>query len=114
MLTLRFVRMDKWIAVARGIASGIFFGAVFSAAAAQDPVQEVSAQVTPTKLVLVQQLKVGEATQKLLMLQASGVAASNNQYPMPVAVAEKVYQRYIDSFSHPIPEKTGSTLEKME
>lgn len=63
--------------------------------------------------VFVPQLKVGEATRRLLELQARGTMASERQYPVPVAVAEKVYQRYLESFSHPIAEKSGSTLDKL-
>lgn len=83
-------------------------------------VAAVAAQNAPTERPVAQAphavwkaaSKPGEATRKLLALQASGAAASDKQYPMPVAVAEKVHQRYLDSFTHPIPEKLGSTLEK--
>lgn len=57
------------------------------------------------------QPKIGEATHKLLELQGRGALASERQHPMPAAVAEKIYQRYVNSFTHPIPEKLGSTLE---
>lgn len=81
---------------------------------AQEAPKAQSPQVLPQKVVLMPSLKVGEATYKLLALQASGAAASDKQHPMPVAVAEKVYQRYLDSFSHPIPEKSGSTLDTLK
>lgn len=87
-------------------------GGLTSAVQAQE-VPRVQAQpAQPPTTVLLPALKVGEATRKLLDIQAQGVAASPLQYAMPVAVAQKVYQRYVDSFAHPIPEKLGSTLEQ--
>lgn len=109
----KLMRVNQSIAVARWMTGSIAVCAVF-AATAQETIQAAPSTAVPAKLVLVQQLKVGEATHRLLALQASGVAASDKQYPMPVAVAEKVYQRYVDSFSHPIAEKTGSALEGLE
>ncbi len=47
---------------------------------------------------------VGAQTRSALELQRSGKAASNTPRPMSGAVAERTYQRYSDSFSHPIPE----------
>ena len=81
---------------------------------AQEKSQAESRQESPQKMVAMPVLKVGDATHKLLALQASGAVASDLQHPMPVAVAEKIYQRYLDSFSHPIPEKSGSALEKLQ
>lgn len=78
---------------------------------AQPAPQSQAPQGAGNKVVLVQQLPVGQATRQLLEMQARGTRASDRQYPMPVAVAEKVYQRYVDSFSHPIPEKLGSAME---
>lgn len=76
--------------------------------------QDAKNQETPKvqqQTVWLPQPKVGEATQKLLELQGRGTLASDRQYPMPAAVAERVYKRYVDSFAHPIPEKLDSTLE---
>lgn len=56
--------------------------------------------------------QVGDATRKLMELQASGVLASEKQYPVSVDVAERIYQRYLESFSHPIAEKSNSTLKE--
>ena len=42
--------------------------------------------------------------QDLLALQRSGAAASPTAYPVPAAVAQKTYRRYVDSFGHPLPE----------
>lgn len=43
-------------------------------------------------------------TQAWLNLQASGSAAPQDERPMPGEIADKVYQRYVDSFGRPIPE----------
>lgn len=69
---------------------------------------------TPSKTVFVPQLKVGEATHKLLEMQARGTMASERQYPVPVEVSERIYQRYLQSFEHPIAEKSGSTLDALD
>lgn len=81
-----------------------------SAVCAQD-VKTLDVQKPVEQSVLLPQPKIGEATHKLLELQGRGVLASERQHPMPAAVAEKIYQRYVNSFTHPIPEKLGSTLE---
>lgn len=46
----------------------------------------------------------GEATRAWLQYQRSGDHASASERPMPGDVAERVYHRYLQSFSHPIPE----------
>jgi hypothetical protein len=48
--------------------------------------------------------EVGKQTRTALELQRSGQAASGTERPMSGAVAERAYQRYLDSFTHPIPE----------
>lgn len=48
--------------------------------------------------------KVGDETKALLELQRSGQAASATPRPMTGEVADKTYQRYVESFAHPIPE----------
>jgi hypothetical protein len=47
---------------------------------------------------------LGSETQQWLALQVSGASASAEARPMPGEVATQVYQRYLASFSHPIPE----------
>jgi hypothetical protein len=46
---------------------------------------------------------VGKPTRDALELQRSGRAASDTERPLSGAVADRVQQRYADSFSHPIP-----------
>ncbi|MDP3294125.1 MAG: DUF3613 domain-containing protein [Nevskia sp.] len=47
----------------------------------------------------------GSMTRDWTRLQTSGSAASRIARPMPGDAATNVYQRYADSFKHPIPEK---------
>lgn len=54
----------------------------------------------------------GTATRSLLQRQAEGAEASAQQYPMPGTIAHKVYERYVNSFSHAIPEHSTSAIAK--
>lgn len=47
--------------------------------------------------------RVGDDTRVWLQLQGSGIAAAPER-PMSGEVADKVYQRYVNSFGRPIPE----------
>lgn len=78
--------------------------AVEQATAAPAPVQ-VSAPAKP------QRMQVGDATQRLLALQASGQAASPHSYPVTSDVSQRTYQRYLEGFTHKIPEYSRSTLQ---
>lgn len=51
--------------------------------------------------------RVGDDTRAWMALQQSGKAAAAAVQPMPGEVADKVYRRYLDSFSRPIPERYG-------
>lgn len=46
----------------------------------------------------------GELTRDWLELQRSGSVASNQPQPLSGPVAARIYQRYENSFSYPIPE----------
>lgn len=48
--------------------------------------------------------KLGADTRTWLNLQKSASAQVPDLRPVPGEVAEQVYQRYVDSFKHPIPE----------
>ena len=48
--------------------------------------------------------KVGSQTRAWTDLQKSNIASSAAPRPMPGEVADKVYDRYANSFGHPIPE----------
>lgn len=45
----------------------------------------------------------GDETRAWLQLQASGAASVPEAAPMSGEVADRVYQRYLKSFDHPIP-----------
>ncbi|MCX4187525.1 DUF3613 domain-containing protein [Methylophaga sp. OBS4] len=46
----------------------------------------------------------GEQTRSWLQLQSSGAAASRQRQTVSGPAAAKIYQRYLDSFSYPIPQ----------
>lgn len=48
---------------------------------------------------------VGSDTRAWVEFQESGKAAQGEVRPMPGEVADKVYQRYLDSFENQIPEQ---------
>lgn len=48
--------------------------------------------------------QMGEQTRHWLDLQSSGHAASSHPQTISGPVAAKIYQRYQDSFTHPVPE----------
>ncbi|MDW5441692.1 DUF3613 domain-containing protein [Polaromonas sp. SM01] len=72
-----------------------------------------SAQTPPTPVpaapaaVAVEPLRVGDATRQLLSLQRN---ATGPDRPIPGEQAGLSYQRYLDSFKHPIPERMGSSI----
>lgn len=57
--------------------------------------------------------QVGDATRNLLQRQAQGDSASAQQYALSGVVAQKVYERYVNSFKHPIPEHSSSAIAKV-
>lgn len=48
---------------------------------------------------------VGTHTRNWVQLQTSGTAASPVERTMPGDIADKTYDRFANSFTHPIPEK---------
>lgn len=50
---------------------------------------------------------IGTYTKAWLDLQKSGQMAEGEARPMDGEAAEASYQRYLDSFSHPIPQSLG-------
>jgi hypothetical protein len=49
----------------------------------------------------------GAETRNWTALQIGGASASKEERPLPGEVSTKVYERYVQSFTHPIPEKLG-------
>ena len=52
-------------------------------------------------------VRIGDATRQLLSMQRN---AAGSDRPIPGEQAGLSYQRYLDSFKHPIPERTGSSI----
>jgi hypothetical protein len=50
----------------------------------------------------------GSQTRLWLSTQTSGVSSVTDERPMPGEVATLVYRRYLNSFTHPIPERYES------
>lgn len=48
--------------------------------------------------------QLGDEVRAWTDLQKSGTASVTDARPMPGEVADKVYDRYLQSFGHPIPE----------
>lgn len=99
-----------WVVGAMGISTCV----AAQTAPAANPSTTSNAQQPVASAAAVQnkRAQVGDATRKLMELQASGVLASEKSYPVSVDVAERIYQRYLESFSHPIAEKLDSTLKE--
>ena len=49
--------------------------------------------------------RMGATTRSWTALQASGTAASREARPLPGEAATQAFERYSNSFKHPIPEK---------
>lgn len=71
-----------------------------------------SAAPIETEIALPVRLQVGDATHNLLAMQREGNAASSTPRPIAGDVANLSYQRYLDSFKFPIPEKFTATVPK--
>ncbi|THF64458.1 DUF3613 domain-containing protein [Pseudothauera rhizosphaerae] len=52
-----------------------------------------------------------EPTRAWLALQRSGAAASAQPQPLSGEVMEKVYERYLESFAHPVPDELDPRSE---
>ena len=50
----------------------------------------------------------GSQTRFWLATQTSGISSVTEERPMPGEAATLVYQRYLNSFTHPIPERYES------
>lgn len=71
----------------------------------------MAAQAQPPGRQAVNELLVsGAETRAWLSLQKSGVAAPTDSRPMSGEVGERVYERYLESYTRPIPE----TFEREE
>lgn len=75
------------------------------AASAQSPIGQINQAAPPPSN------RVGDATTYLLALQAGGQAASRNIHPVTSDVAQRTYQRYLESFTHKIPAYSNSNIQ---
>jgi len=76
--------------------------------------QENAVPTTPVKQgpALTVDMQVGDATHNLLALQREGTHASKTPRHLTGEVANLNYQRYLDSFKFPIPEKFNAAVQK--
>lgn len=94
-----------------GLASLIAAGMLSSwatLAAAQTDQRQFSAEAgseAPAKAAAKGEPVLGADSHAWIDLQASGSAAAGAARPLPGEVADAVYQRYLNSFKHPIPEQ---------
>ena len=73
-------------------------------------VSSLELEVAPVAEQSAPRKEVGDATRALLALQAEGGQAPSRTYVVPGVVANKIYERYVNSFAHPIPERLASTI----
>ncbi|MGJ7543515.1 DUF3613 domain-containing protein [Variovorax sp. LT1R16] len=83
-----------------------------SAAAQQEVAPDAQAAAVEPEPVLSVRMQVGDATRNLLAMQREGKVASTTPRPLAGDVATLSYQRYLDSFKFPIPEKFSATVQK--
>lgn len=73
----------------------------------------VTAQVEPVAPVHATRTAIGDTTRSVLRMQAQGTHAGR-ALPMLGETASRSYQRYLESFSHPIPEFFETTVPTSE
>lgn len=83
-----------------------------TAAAQQEVALDAHVAAAEPQPVLSVRLQVGDATRNLLAMQREGHVASTTPRPLAGDVATLSYQRYLDSFKFPIPEKFSATVQK--
>lgn len=81
------------------------------AASPAPPAPPQVASPTPQALAKPARLQIGDTTRALLQLQASGERAGASQ-PVLGDQASASYKRYLDSFTHPIPEFLQKTVRQ--
>ncbi|WP_219219801.1 DUF3613 domain-containing protein [Variovorax boronicumulans] len=81
-------------------------------AAQQEVAPDAQVAAVEPQPALSVRLQVGDATHNLLAMQREGNVASTIPRPLAGDVATLSYQRYLDSFKFPIPEKFSATVQK--
>jgi hypothetical protein len=73
--------------------------------AAADATPESSPESAPTAAQASPSQAFGSDTRAWLEMQRSNAQASSTSEALPGPVMQKIYQRYVDSFARPIPDK---------
>ena len=100
------------LAQSSAVSGGVSNASAPKSVAAADAKAAVTQTQSPASATLTPRAsnQVGDATSNLLALQAQGQYASRNAYPVTSDVAQRTYQRYLESFTHKIPENTDTQV----
>ena len=100
------------LAQSSAVSNGVNNASAAKSVAAANAKAAVTQKQVPTAATLTPRAtnQVGDATSNLLALQAQGQYASRNAYPVTSDVAQRTYQRYLESFTHKIPENTDTQV----
>ena len=100
------------LAQSSAVSGGVNNASAAKSVAAADAKAAVTQTQVPTAATLTPRAtnQVGDATSNLLALQAQGQYTSRNAYPVTSDVAQRTYQRYLESFTHKIPENTDTQV----
>ncbi len=100
------------LAQSSAVSGGVSNASAPKSVAAADAKAAVTQTQSPAAATLTPRAsnQVGDATSNLLALQAQGQYASRNAYPVTSDVAQRTYQRYLESFTHKIPENTDTQV----
>ena len=100
------------LAQSSAVSGGVSNASAPKSVVAADAKAAVTQTQVPTAATLTPRAsnQVGDATSNLLALQAQGQYASRNAYPVTSDVAQRTYQRYLESFTHKIPENTDTQV----
>ena len=100
------------LAQSSAVSGGVSNASAPKSVAAADAKAAVTQTQSPEAATLTPRAsnQVGDATSNLLALQAQGQYASRNAYPVTSDVAQRTSQRYLESFTHKIPENTDTQV----
>ena len=100
------------LAQSSAVSGGVNNASAPKSVAAADAKAAVTQTQSPAAATLTPRAsnQVGDATSNLLALQAQGQYASRNAYPVTSDVAQRTYARYLESFTHKIPESSDSQV----
>lgn len=87
----------KWQGMG-ALAAGLVSLAAWAQTPAGDPLRHPEAEAAPPG-------SMGTATRHWLALQRDGRLAAGKPQALPGPVMEKIHERYLNSFTHPVPER---------